>query len=132
MNLLHGVADCQADALRRVDPLGHLVSLYGSRRECADCHGEKGEGHAPIGPPLAAHRAVTMGSATNLIRMVLFGGFPPGTQDHPRPYGMPPYYPSLSDEQIANVLTFVRSAWGNAAGPVFGPEISENRGNPLW
>jgi cytochrome c553 len=101
-------------------------------KECADCHGQKGEGHAPVGPPLAGNRAVTMDSATNAIRMVLFGGFAPGTHDNPRPFGMPPYYPSLSDDQIADVLTYVRSSWGNAVGPVFASEVTENRGNPLW
>ena len=101
-------------------------------KECADCHGQKGEGHTPTGPPLAGNRAVTMDSATNAIRMVLFGGFPPGTHDNPRPYGMPPYYPSLSDEHIANVLTYVRTSWGNAAAPVYASEVTENRGSPLW
>jgi mono/diheme cytochrome c family protein len=92
----------------------------------------EGEGHVPIGPALAANRAVTMDSATNAIRMVLFGGFPAGTSDHVRPFGMPPYYPSLSDDQIANVLTYVRTSWGNSAGPVFDSLVSENRGSPLW
>jgi mono/diheme cytochrome c family protein len=101
-------------------------------KQCADCHGQNGEGHAPVGPPLAANRAVTMNSAINAIRMVLFGGFAPGTHDNPRPYGMPPYYPSLSDEHIADVLTYVRSAWGNGAGPVLASEVTENRGSPLW
>jgi mono/diheme cytochrome c family protein len=101
-------------------------------QECADCHGEQGEGRAPVGPPLAANRAVTLATATNVIRMVLFGGFPPGTSENMRPFGMPPYYPSLSDEQIANVLTYVRTSWGNAAGPVLASEVTENRGSPLW
>jgi cytochrome c553 len=101
-------------------------------KECADCHGHNGEGHAPVGPPLAGNRAVTMDSATNAIRMLLFGGFAAGTHDNPRPYGMPPYYPSLSDGQIADVLSYIRSSWGNAAGRVFASEVTENRGNPLW
>src|SRR5215470_14549383 len=105
-------------------------SLY--VKECADCHGQKGEGHAPVGPPLAGNRAVTMDSATNAIRLVLFGGFAPGTHNNPRPYGMPPYYPSLNDEHIADVLTYIRSSWGNGAGPVLASEVAENRGNPLW
>jgi mono/diheme cytochrome c family protein len=101
-------------------------------QECADCHGEKGEGRAPVGPALAGNRAVTLHSATNAIRTVLFGGFAPGTSENMHPFGMPPYYPSLSDEHIANVLTYVRTSWGNGAGPVPASEVTENRGSPLW
>jgi mono/diheme cytochrome c family protein len=122
-----------------LDPVRQLISgsAYADGRtvylqECADCHGEKGQGRAPVGPALAGNRAVTLRSATNAIRTVLFGGFPPGTGENTRPFGMPPYYPSLSDEHIANVLTYVRSSWGNAAGPVLVSEVSENRGSPLW
>jgi len=122
-----------------LDTLRQPVSgiAYGDGRsvylkECADCHGEDGEGRTAVGPALAGNRAVTMRSATNAIRMVLFGGFPPGTADNSRPFGMPPYYPSLDDEHIANVLTYVRTSWGNAAGPVFPVEVAENRGSPLW
>jgi mono/diheme cytochrome c family protein len=75
---------------------------------------------------------VTLRSATNAIRIVLFGGFPPGTTENVRPFGMPPYYLSLSDEQIANVLTYLRTSWSNAGGAVFASEVAENRGNPLW
>jgi mono/diheme cytochrome c family protein len=121
------------------DPVRQSISdsAYGDGRtvylqECADCHGEKGEGRFPVGPALAGNRAVTLHSATNAIRTVLFGGFPPGTSENVRPFGMPPYYPSLSDERIANVLTYVRTSWGNGAGPVFASEVTENRGSPLW
>jgi cytochrome c553 len=101
-------------------------------QQCANCHGENGEGHSPVGLALAGNRAATLRSATNAIRVVLFGGFPPGTSGNLRPYGMPPFYPFLSDEQIADALTYVRTSWGNAAGPVFASEVSENRGSPLW
>jgi mono/diheme cytochrome c family protein len=113
------------------------TATYGAGRtiylkECADCHGDNGEGHPPVAPPLAGNRAVALHSATNVIRIVLFGGFPPGTGGNMRPFGMPPYYPSLSDEDIADVLTYVRSSWGNVAGPVSASQVSENRGSPLW
>jgi hypothetical protein len=81
---------------------------------------------------LAGNRAVTMSSATNSIRMVLFGGYAPGTAGNPRPFGMPPYSLVLSDEQIAEVLDYVRTSWGNDAPPVFGEDVGANRGNPLW
>lgn len=101
-------------------------------RNCADCHGDQGEGREPAGPPLAGNRAVTMPSVVDPIRMVLFGGYSPGTAGNPRPFGMPPYSLVLSDEQIAEVLDYVRLSWGNDARPVRGEEVGANRGNPLW
>jgi len=101
-------------------------------KNCADCHGHDGEGHEPEVPPLAGNRAVTMPSAVNPIRMILFGGYSPGTAGNPRPFGMPPYSLTLSDEEIAEVLDYVRTSWGNAAAPVVGEDVSANRGNPLW
>jgi mono/diheme cytochrome c family protein len=104
--------------------------LYG--KNCADCHGDHGEGREPAAPALAGNRAVTMTSAVNPIRMILFGGYAPGTAGNSRPFGMPPYSLVLSDEEIAEVLLYVRSSWGNAARPVRGEEVSANRGSPLW
>jgi mono/diheme cytochrome c family protein len=101
-------------------------------KNCADCHGHKGEGHEPAAPPLAGNRAVTMPLAVNSIRMILFGGYAPGTAANPRPFGMPPYSLTLSDEQIAEVLDYVRTSWGNEAPLVFGEDVGANRGNPLW
>ena len=101
-------------------------------KNCAECHGHEGEGHEPAAPPLAGNRAVTMPSAINAIRKILFGGYAPGTAGNPRPFGMPPYSLALSDEQIAEVLDYIRTSWGNEAPPVFGEDVGANRGNPLW
>lgn len=101
-------------------------------KNCADCHGDQGEGHEPAAPALARNRAVTMMSAVNPIRMILFGGYSPGTAGNPRPFGMPPYSLTLTDQQIADVLNYVRTSWGNNARLVRGEEVSSNRGNPLW
>jgi mono/diheme cytochrome c family protein len=102
------------------------------KKNCASCHGDHGEGRDPAAPPLAGNRDVTMESAVNPIRLILFGGYPPGTTGNPRPFGMPPYSLTLSDEQIAEVLNHVRTSWGNGALPVYGEVVSANRGNPLW
>jgi mono/diheme cytochrome c family protein len=106
------------------------AALYG--QYCARCHGDNGEGRPPAAPPLGGNRAVSMSSDTDPIRITLFGGYPPGTAGDPRPFGMPPYYPSLRDDQIADVLTYVRASWGNSAPPVFEDHVAANRGNILW
>ena len=72
------------------DPLFRRgARLY--ERECAQCHGDKGEGAPGAYAALAGNRAVTMDVPANLIRVVLSGGFLPATAGNPRPYGMPPY-----------------------------------------
>jgi mono/diheme cytochrome c family protein len=73
-----------------------------------------------------------MDSAVNPIRMVLFGGYSAGTAGNPRPFGMPAYSLVLSDEEIAEILIYVRVSWGNTARPIRGEEVGANRGSPLW
>lgn len=99
--------------------------LYGDH--CASCHGEKGEGVAGAYPPLANNRAVTLPVTANLVQVVLYGGFPPSTRGHPRPFGMPPFATVLSDADVAAVITYMRSAWGNRAAPVSELAVSQQR-----
>jgi mono/diheme cytochrome c family protein len=101
-------------------------------KHCARCHGDNGEGRIPAALPLAGNRAVTMASATNAVRILLYGGFTPGTASNPRPFGMPPFADTLSNTEIAEVLTYVRSAWSNHAPRVSPSEVARNRTGPQW
>jgi mono/diheme cytochrome c family protein len=85
---------------------------------CSECHGDDGEGEAYVYPALAGNRLVTAASARNALETILNGGFAPSTAAHPRPFGMPPYAHRLSPTEVAAVLTYVRSAWGNDAPAV--------------
>jgi len=109
------------------------AALY--ETHCVDCHGADGRGAASGGhmvyPPLAGNRALTMAEPVNAIRIVLNGGFAPATAGNPRPYGMPPYSPVLSDAEVAAVVTYVRSSWGNAAGGVTPAQVNRYRAVPM-
>lgn len=111
-----------------------LVSLgkatYDTR--CASCHGADGLGQPPHYPPLAGNQSIQMESAVNPIRMVLNGGFPPGTDGNPMPYGMPPFAQSLSDNEVAAVVTYIRTAWGNHGIPVTSAQANQLRSAPLY
>ncbi len=110
------------------------VMTLGARlydEHCADCHAATGAGMPPAYPPLAANRALTMRSAVNPIRMVLNGGFAPGTAGNPRPYGMPPFRPLLNDDEVAAVVSYIRNSWGNRAGLVSPIEVDRYRSAPL-
>ena len=93
------------------------AKLYATH--CAACHGDRGEGVAGAYPALAGNRAVALTPPANLVHMVLRGGFPPTTPGNPRPYGMPPFATVLSDEQVGQVLSYLRASWGHRA-----PEVS--------
>ena len=96
-------------------------------RQCAMCHGDEGKGQAPMMPPLAGNRSIVMASPVNSIRMVLNGGYPPGTSKNPRPHGMPPFAHLFNDEDVAAVLTYVRVAWGNTGTPVTPKQANDLR-----
>ena len=98
---------------------------------CASCHGADGRGMPPDYPPLAGNPSIQMQSAVNPIRMVLNGGFPPGTRGNPMPYGMPPFAQSLSDDETAAVVTYIRGAWGNNGSAVSSRQANELRTAPL-
>lgn len=99
---------------------------------CAQCHGLQGEGHRdPKGywayPPLAGNRAVLQKLPDNAIQSVLYGGFGPTTHATPQPFGMPPFVLAMNDEAVADVLTYIRSAWGNRAEPVTALQVQTLR-----
>lgn len=98
---------------------------------CASCHGSDGRGMPPAYPPLAGNQSIQMTSAVNPIRMVLNGGFPPGTEGNPKPYGMPPFAQLLSDDQVAAVVTYIRSTWGNQGTPITAQQANALRSAPL-
>jgi mono/diheme cytochrome c family protein len=104
-------------------------TVYEAR--CAICHASDGRGMPPQYPPLAGNPSIQMESAVNPIRMVLNGGFPPGTQGNPRPYGMPPFAQSLSDDEVAAVVTYIRAVWGNRGTPVTARDANQLRTAPL-
>jgi mono/diheme cytochrome c family protein len=100
-------------------------------KNCASCHGTQGEGKPPHWPPLANNQSIEMQLAVNPIRMVLNGGYPPGTKGNPMPYGMPPFAGLLSDNEVAAVVSYIRTAWGNRGTPVSAREANELRSAPL-
>ncbi len=75
--------------------------------ECSQCHQPDGEGFAQIYPNLAGNPIVTLHDPNPAIEVVLSGrGSMPGFRDE------------LKVEELAKVITYIRTAWGNNASPV--------------
>jgi mono/diheme cytochrome c family protein len=100
------------------------------KRHCMACHGSDGKGLAPAYPPLAANRNVTMTEPVNVVRVILQGGFPPGTAGNPRPYGMPPFAHVLGDDDVAALATYVRNSWGNRGSEIRAAQVNRYRSVP--
>lgn len=109
-------------------PSGAVAQRYADH--CADCHGRQGEGARGEELPLAGNRTVLLADPSNAINAVLYGGF--GTSATAsglrRSHGMPPFVLTLDDREIAELLTWVRSSWGNRAAPVSEHDVRRQRG----
>src|ERR1700688_2324409 len=97
--------------------------------KCAACHQAGGLGGGPY-PPLAGNADVTAADTSNLILTVLNGRSGP-IQVNGKTFSgvMPTWKAQLSDDDIAAVLTYVRSAWTNSAAAVTAAQIAAAR-NP--
>jgi len=112
----------------QIDPIVLGETLF--KANCASCHMETGLGMAGAIPPLAGSEWV-MGNPERIIRVVLKGLTGPVTIAG-NDFGLAPMpavaeAANLRDDQISAILTYVRQAWGNTAGPVATEEITEAR-----
>ncbi len=89
---------------------------------CAGCHGGNGKGMKRFAPPLAGSEWVT-GQDSRLALILLHGIEGPITvnsQHYDVPDILPvmPSHSTLPDEDIANIMTYIRNEWGHNAEPV--------------
>jgi putative heme-binding domain-containing protein len=115
-------------------PPGHLdkkfhgsynrgAQIFQRESHCSTCHQTDGLGNGAVYPPLVGSPWVN-GSEDRLVKLALHGMWGKMqvrgiTYDPSR--GVPPmtaFRDLLNDQEMADVLTFVRNTWGNNAAPV--------------
>ena len=93
---------------------------------CLTCHQADGGGVPRMNPPLIKTKWV-LGDKTKLITLMLKGmNEPIEIEDEEYHNPMPPHT-ELNDQQIADVLTFVRNSFGNKASIVTSSEVKSVR-----
>jgi mono/diheme cytochrome c family protein len=97
---------------------------------CAACHTGSGEGVAGIAPTLAHSPVVQAAIADTLLDVVLNGAQAVATDAAPTAPAMPAFGWQLSDDQIAELLSYVRNDWGNAASAVAASDVQRIRARP--
>lgn len=94
---------------------------------CQNCHRADGMGAPAIFPALAGNSAVLPDNPASVIRIVLAGGRMPVTADGPfRAFAMPGFA-RMTDDEVADVATFIRTSWGNNAPAVSAQDVAKVR-----
>jgi mono/diheme cytochrome c family protein len=96
-------------------------------QQCGTCHLADGKGQAPYLPALAGNPVVVDPSPASLINVVLNGSQAIVVNDLPDAYRMPQFRALLSDQEVADVVSFIRSGWGNQAAPVDAATVAKLR-----
>ena len=91
---------------------------------CALCHGVDGEGKPGQAPPLDGSEWA-QGVPEHMIRIPLYGLTGPVTvKGQEYNLSMPAMGAALSPEDLAAVLSYIRSSWSNKASPVTPAQVS--------
>lgn len=96
------------------DQLAMGEQIFGN--VCIACHQPGGKGVEGIFPNLAGNPLVTLEDPTYVITTVLNGRG-----------GMPRFAGTYDDEQIAAIVTYIRSSWGNTGAPVTAEQVAKVR-----
>jgi len=96
--------------------------VYAQR--CESCHVDSGMGYPPYIPPLAGNPVSVDSDPSSLINIVLNGSSRLLVNGLPDPYRMPGYRKLLTDDEIGNVVSFMRTSWGNKANPIAANEVA--------
>jgi mono/diheme cytochrome c family protein len=94
---------------------------------CVTCHEADGRGAPRIYPPLPGNAGLQSAVPDSTLRIILDGAQTVTTPREPNPGSMPAYAAKLSDQQIADVATYIRNSWGNSASAVAPAQVEKAR-----
>jgi len=94
---------------------------------CASCHGSDGRGQGEWMPPLAGASSSMAQENASSINITLNGAQRVVAAGVPDAYRMPAFREQLSDREIAEVLSFIRTEWGNRGGAVEVKDVAQLR-----
>jgi mono/diheme cytochrome c family protein len=94
---------------------------------CIACHEADGSGAPRIYPPLPGNANLQSAIAASTLRIILDGAQTLTTPRAPNHGSMPAYADKLSDQEIADVTTYIRNSWGNSASAVTAAQVAKAR-----
>jgi mono/diheme cytochrome c family protein len=98
---------------------------YGSA--CIACHEADGAGAPRIYPPLPGNATLRSTDPSSTLRVILDGAQNVTTPRAPNKGSMPASTAKMTDREIADLVTYIRNAWGNAAPAVTTERVAKTR-----
>jgi nitrite reductase (NO-forming) len=99
--------------------------LYGGT--CSVCHQDSGQGLPGVFPPLAGSDFLKQRGRSEIIRVVLNGLTGPVKVNGTDYNSVMPPMSQLTDDEVANILSFVYASWGNGGAAVAEAEVAKVR-----
>jgi len=98
-------------------PKPRAAALYADN--CGPCHGAQGAGGPPtLGPPLRGNPMVVAPDPTDIVRATVAG-----LAGHAGHVAMPDVLSGVTASQMADIINYVRTSWGNKAAPDVTPAM---------
>ena len=98
-------------------PKARAAALYAD--SCGPCHGAQGAGGPPmLGPPLRGNALVVAPDPINVVRATVGG-----LAAHAGRLAMPAQLDGVTAQQMADIINYVRTSWGNTAAPDVTPAM---------
>ncbi len=100
---------------------GHLTYVSA----CAGCHGVEGEGIPNVAPAMKGNAIIAMEDPKTVISVVI-NGVPTTTFNNgQRMYAMPPFAHRLDEQQVVELLNWMRAEWGGQATPITAEDVGK-------
>jgi len=95
--------------------------------QCSGCHMEDGSGQPHVFPPLKGNAVVQAREPGAMLHMIIDGARIASTKSNPTGLAMPAFGWKLTDQEVADLATYLRAAWGNKGAPVSVSDVKSTR-----
>ncbi|MFA3781485.1 cbb3-type cytochrome c oxidase subunit II [Melioribacteraceae bacterium 4301-Me] len=122
---IEGISQVEESSSKNLTAANRGAQLYNTN--CASCHQQNGEGIPMTFPPLKNSATVNSENIDKHIRTVLFGLKGEAINGIVYPSEMPAQKDNLTDEQIADIINYERSSWGNNGKKITADDVKKIR-----
>ena len=93
---------------------------------CAGCHGAQGEGQPHSSVPMSTNTTAMFPTPINLIRVIREGVYERDLAHGERMQTMPGYADKLGNEEMADLVNYMRQTWGGQPGNVTAAQVAQH------